>query len=214
MKCWTKENVVLTLTLHHEKGLFWKGQDQSKQNVSVSKHSPRFANFSDNTCSTYHFSSLRESSQQLHPWACLKLINPTSSAHMVVYVSLPAFFIHLLASSAISLLPTPSPPHPGAELPPRLAGEGDLHTVLLLLTWGCLFLLTLSLFAGPRIWPSWVKHLDRTGSSVPPQRISKMYSLHQGVHWLKDQMDHTRWWDAGCRRDPDVLWVSSALSIG
>lgn len=185
-------------------------KDRTKVNrICVGKHSPRLANFSDNTCSTYHFSSLRESSQQLHPWACLKLINPPSSAHMAVYVLLPAFFIHSLASSAISLLPTPSPPHPGAELPPRLAGEGDLHTVLLLLTWGCLFLLTLSLFDGPCIWPSWVKHVDWTGGSV--QGINKMYSLHQGVHWLKDQMDHTRWWDAGCRLDPEVLWVSSAL---
>lgn len=60
---------------------------------------------------------------------------------MVVYVSLLAFFIHSLGSSANSLLPAPSPPHPGAELHPRLAAEGDLHKVLLLLTSGHLFVI-------------------------------------------------------------------------
>lgn len=101
---------------------------------------------SRHTRSSYHFTSVRESSQQLHPWACLNCINPLSSAHMVVYVSLLAFFIQSLATSAISLLSAPSPPHPGAELHPTLAAEGDLHKVLLLLTSGHLFLLLLLTF--------------------------------------------------------------------
>lgn len=138
---------------------------------------------SRHTRSSYHFTSIRESSQQLHPWACPNFINPLSSAHMVVYVSLLAFFfIQSLVSSAISLLSAPSPPHPGAELHPRLAAEGDLHKVLLPLISGHLFfvffLLTLFLFWANRsceyrtpVSKMFCQHSD------PPQRVSEVDSL-------------------------------------
>lgn len=47
-------------------------------------------------CCSYHESCLTESPRQLHPCARLRATSPSSSAHMVVYVLLSAFF-HSLA---------------------------------------------------------------------------------------------------------------------
>lgn len=78
--------------------------------------------------------SLSPTGSYIPPWAPLRVPSPSSSSHMVVYVLLSAFFIHSLDSSAISLLPVPSPPQHGAELQPRLAAEEDL-AALPCLTW-------------------------------------------------------------------------------
>lgn len=153
----------------------------------------------------------------------MKCVNPSSSVHIIIYALLPAFFIHSLSFSATSLLPTPSPPHPGAELQ-----RGDPASALPLKMCCYIWLkdifftgfLSLFLADEPYKWrastPISKQPILREAwgqSSDPLQRVPEMYSLLQAFHWLKDHMDHTRWSGEAGEQTPSVLRLSSALCI-
>lgn len=72
--------------------------------------------------------------------------------------------------------------------------------------------LRMTLFLFFRTQTLWVKNFDsnfKMFSRSSDPEISEMYSLWQGFHWLKDQMDHTTWWEGGCGLNPAALWVCS-----